>query len=75
MGAQPVNLSDQPFDLFDHTAFQQVVSLSAIPLVSLSMPAERKGRKTQQQPIRLKNLLRQAEEQLQSLGLAAIFPY
>jgi hypothetical protein len=37
--------------------------------VSLYMPTHRHGRDTEQDPIRLKNLLRQAEEQLESKGL------
>ena len=37
--------------------------------VSLFMPTHRRGRETEQDPIRFKNLLRQAEEHLQSKGL------
>lgn len=37
--------------------------------VSLYMPTHRRGRDTEQDPIRLKNLLRQAEERLQRKGL------
>lgn len=37
--------------------------------VSLYMPTHRRGRDTEQGPIRLKNLLREAEERLESKGL------
>ena len=37
--------------------------------VSLYMPAHRAGRETEQDPIRFKNLLRQAEERLQAEGI------
>jgi hypothetical protein len=37
--------------------------------VSLYMPAHRAGRETEQDPIRFKNLLRQAEERLHAEGM------
>ncbi|TWT65898.1 hypothetical protein Pla123a_48090 [Posidoniimonas polymericola] len=41
----------------------------ASPCVSLYMPTHRAGRETQQDPIRLKNLLKEADEQLAKRGL------
>jgi hypothetical protein len=39
--------------------------------ISLYMPAHRSGRETEQNPIRFKNLLRQAEEQMLDKGLSS----
>jgi hypothetical protein len=39
------------------------------PCVSIFMPTHRKGPETQQDPIRLKNLLKEAEQQLVELEL------
>jgi hypothetical protein len=41
------------------------------PSVSIFMPTYQKGREVQQNPIRLKNLLKQAEERLGHLGLGS----
>jgi len=41
------------------------------PCVSIYMPTHEAGQETQEDPIRLKNLLRRAEGQLQEMGMAA----
>jgi len=41
------------------------------PCVSIFMPAHRAGEQTRQDPIRLKNLIREAEGQLEGMGLSA----
>jgi hypothetical protein len=46
-----------------------LVEVSQDPCVSLFMPMEQMGPETRQNPIRFKNLLRQAEEQLVEQGL------
>jgi hypothetical protein len=47
---------------------QQLIEGPQGPAVSLYMPTHRTGRETRQDPIRLKNLLKQADSQLETLG-------
>lgn len=54
--------------LLAQTEVQQMIDQSAGWCVSLFMPVERGGRETRQNPIRLKNLLQTAEEQLNERG-------
>ena len=46
----------------------QLVREKEVPTVSLYMPTHRTGRETRQDPIRLKNLITEAESQLEALG-------
>jgi len=48
---------------------QKLLEMSADPSVSIFMPTHRTGVETQQDPIRLKNLLSQAEKDLVAYGL------
>lgn len=50
---------------------QELVAATQKPRLSLFMPTIRAGAQTQQNPIRFKNLMREAEEQLRSHGLSA----
>lgn len=52
------------------TELRQLVEVSTWPCVSFFMPTHRLGVETQQNPIRLKNLLRTAEQSLQLRGMA-----
>lgn len=61
-------LLDKQMDHFTKQTLTQLVTSVKGPCVSIYMPTERKGAETQQSPIRLKNLLAQAEEQLVALG-------
>ncbi|QDV66546.1 hypothetical protein Poly24_02330 [Rosistilla carotiformis] len=47
---------------------RKLASVSSSPCVSILMPTHRTGREVQQAAIRLKNLLREATEQLQAAG-------
>lgn len=48
---------------------RDLMARSAPNCVSIFMPTHRSGRETEQDPLRLKNLLGQAEEELRALGL------
>jgi hypothetical protein len=50
------------------TDLRQLVNNASAPCVSLYLPTHRAGPETQQDPIRLKNLLRKAESGLQAEG-------
>ncbi|NNL69107.1 MAG: hypothetical protein HKO70_04020, partial [Acidimicrobiia bacterium] len=56
-------------DIFDRPDLENLLRTQAQPCVSVFMPTERAGREVQQNPIRLKNLLRQAEHRLKELGV------
>lgn len=47
---------------------KELASTSSEPCVSILMPTHRSGRETQQGPIRLKNLLKEASEKLKAAG-------
>lgn len=49
-------------------ALKNLASVSGDPCVSILMPTHRSGRETQQGPIRLKNLLKEAREKLKAAG-------
>jgi hypothetical protein len=48
---------------------EQLASPGASPRVSIFLPTHRTGPETAQDPIRLRNLLSQADEDLRALGL------
>jgi ribosomal protein L35 len=58
-------------DVLTRDELRTLVSRSAGPSVSIYMPAHRAGRAIRQDPIRLKNLLEEAEERLVAGGLRA----
>lgn len=49
----------------------ELVEQAGNPSVSIFLPTHEKGEEVQQDPIRLKNLLKEAEEQLASMGMGA----
>lgn len=51
-----------------HADISSLANHSSKPCVSIYLPTHRKGREIQQDPIRLKNLLADAEKQLQQAG-------
>jgi len=55
--------------LLDRNEFNQILERQDEPCVSIFMPTHRVGVDTQQDPIRLKNLLNQAETRLTETGL------
>ncbi len=57
--------------LLTRSSLNQLLEPTAWPCVSLYLPTHRLGPEIQQDPIRLKNLLREAERRLQSLGVRA----
>lgn len=63
-----MTLLDKQMDHFTKQSLTELVTDINGPCISIYMPTERKGIETQQGPIRLKNLLNQAEEQLAALG-------
>jgi len=56
-------------DRFFRNELRELMEDPGGPCVSLTLPTARSGPETQQGPIRLKNLLRQAEEGLVAIGL------
>lgn len=52
----------------DRKQLKQLADCKSAPAVSLYLPTHRTGRETRQDPIRLKNLLKDAEQQLESQG-------
>ena len=56
-------------DIFDRPDLDNLLKTQAGPCVSIFLPTERTGREVQQNPIRLKNLLREAEQRLSDLGV------
>jgi hypothetical protein len=56
-------------DMMNLKKVNQLLEISGDTLISLYMPTHRVGREMQQDPIRLKNLLDKAEEQLAARGL------
>lgn len=66
-----MELVAKQIDLISHEEWQRLLTPQPGLCVSLYMPTEQKGRATQQQPIRLKNLLAQAAEQLDQQGRRA----
>jgi hypothetical protein len=67
-GRKAMTLLDKQMDRFTKQSLTELVTGVKGPCVSIYMPTERKGAETQQGPIRLKNLLNQAEEQLVGMG-------
>lgn len=59
-------------DIFDRPDLDNLLRTQARPCVSIFLPTERAGREVQQNPIRLKNLLREAEQRLSDLGVRSV---
>ncbi len=55
-------------DIFDRSHLQDLLKAQDPPCVSIFLPTHRAGREVQQDPIRLKNLLRQAQRRVEELG-------
>ena len=55
--------------LLTTTDLKSLIRAHEKPCVSLYMPTHRKGREIEQDPIRLKNLLKTADERLRNKGL------
>ena len=56
-------------DIFDRSHLETLIRTQAEPCVSLFMRTERTGREIQQNPIRLKNLIKEADDRLRALGI------
>lgn len=61
-------------DIFDRSHLDSLIRTQAEPCVSIFMRTERTGREIQQNPIRLKNLIRQADDRLHQLGFRSTEP-
>lgn len=59
-------------DIFDRPDLDNLLRTQAGPCVSIFLPTQRTGRELQQNPIRLKNLLREAEQRLSDLGVRGV---
>ena len=59
-------------DIFDRPDLDNLLKTQAGPCVSIFLPTERAGREVQQNPIRLKNLLKEAEHRLKDLGVRGV---
>jgi len=59
-------------DIFDRPDLENLLRTQAQPCVSIFLHTERAGREVQQNPIRLKNLLRDAERRLHELGVRSV---
>ncbi|WP_414527690.1 hypothetical protein [Nodularia chucula] len=55
--------------ILSHDELKILVNNSQTPCVSLYMPTQKAGTETRQNPIRLKNLIREAEERLDAMGM------
>lgn len=62
---------DQTMDLLTPTSFRRLADITDVNSVSLLMPTHTTGREVNQDPIRLKNLLKRAEERLVARGQRA----
>ncbi|NCB01959.1 MAG: hypothetical protein EOM67_07300 [Spirochaetia bacterium] len=58
-------------DIITNEKLQEILSIRSAWCISLFMPTHRAGRETEQDPIRYKNLLSEAEERLLAKGLGA----
>ena len=56
-------------EMITREELERLFNLSNTNLISLYMPTHRMGRETMQDPIRFKNLLNQAENRLEGMGL------
>ena len=56
-------------DVLNRAEIRTLMNERDVPCISLYMPTHRSGKQTQQDPIRFKNLLKQAEERLLANGL------
>ena len=54
--------------IFSTRELKRLLEIAEAPCLSIYLPTHRKGSQTQQDSIRLKNLLRQAESKLESIG-------
>jgi len=59
-------------DIFDRPDLDALLRTQARPCVSIFLPTERAGREVQQNHLRLKNLLREAEQRLRDLGVRSV---
>jgi hypothetical protein len=66
-----MNLIDSKTDRLTHEALTALANVVGGPCVSIYMPTERFGPETQQSPIRLRNLLNAAAEQMQAQAIEA----
>lgn len=62
-------VGESRFDDLQYGDLEELAALAADPCVSILLPTHRKGQETQQDVIRLKNLLNQAREQLRESEL------
>jgi hypothetical protein len=58
-------------DVITHPQLKSLAEAGTPPCVSLFLPTHRAGRDTRQDPVHLKNLLKQAEERLEAGGMRA----
>lgn len=59
-------------DIFDRSHLESLMGTQAEPCVSIFMRTVRVGREIQQNPIRLKNLIKDAEDRLRKLGVRSM---
>src|SRR4030066_1578092 len=62
---------DNPMNVLTRNNLNLLMAVHKGPCVSVFMPLHRSGPETQQDPIRLKNLIREAEERLITRGIPA----
>lgn len=58
-------------DVLESQDIKELISKSSAPFVSIYQPPHRTGTEVQQGPIRLKNLIREAEEKIKAVGMAS----
>ena len=66
-----ISKKGKKINMLSRSVLQGLIQTSTRPCVSVFMPTHRAGRETQQDPIRLKNLLDEAEERLTAGDLRA----
>lgn len=55
--------------LLSTDALKSLIENSASPCISIYMPMEKAGSEVRQNPIRFKNLMREAEKRLEEMGI------
>ncbi|RPI84778.1 MAG: hypothetical protein EHM41_12530, partial [Chloroflexi bacterium] len=59
-------------DQITYEELQSLLDYEGYPCISIYMPTQKAGPEVQQNPIRLKNILRQAEEQMEERGIRRV---
>jgi hypothetical protein len=59
-------------DVLESQDMKGLISKSSAPFVSICQPTHRTGTEVRQSPIRLKNLIREAEEKIKAVRMGSL---